>query len=185
MTVKKADGSEAETLVGLRSAANQLVGSLATLPAKEPGKALVAYKSLHGATAKTPDHPGHQRRDKLKFADVAQRFLWTDAGGEAAERLATILLDRGDFMAAAQAFDRLIQRDGIEKLEPMTLYKAAFAFSRCNTKEDSEKKDKLWKQLDKAPEGIAMGSRPSPWTMPPSISSDRGTLTAVNQTIGR
>ncbi|HEX5271826.1 MAG TPA: PQQ-binding-like beta-propeller repeat protein, partial [Gemmataceae bacterium] len=98
--------------------------------------------------------------DTQKFADVAQRFLWTDAGGEAAERLATILLDRGDFMAAAQAFDRLIQRDGIEKLEPLTLYKAAIAFNRGNSKEDKENRDKIWKQLQtKAPDGLNIGGQ--------------------------
>ena len=76
-------------------------------------------------------------------------------------------------MAAAQAFDRLIQRDGIEKLEPLTLYKAAIAFNRGSSKEDKENKEKVWKQLqDKAPgRPDHRRSRPSPWKTPRSTST--------------
>jgi outer membrane protein assembly factor BamB len=157
---KGPDGKEVETLVGIRIAANRLVASLARLPASKPGAALDVYKAIHGANAKALLKQAIDEGDKQKFADVAQRYLYTDAGGEAAERLATILLDRGDFMAAAQAFDRLILRDGIEKLEPLTLFKAAVAFHKGNTKEDHDNKDKVWKQLQaKAPDGFTAGGQ--------------------------
>jgi outer membrane protein assembly factor BamB/tetratricopeptide (TPR) repeat protein len=157
---KGPDGKVAESLVGIRIAANRLVASLARLPASKPGAALNVYKAIHGPNAKTLLAQALADGDKQKFADVAQRFLYTDAGGEAAERLATILLDRGDFMAAAQAFERLIQRDGIEKLEPLTLYKAAIAFHKGNSKEDRDNKDKVWKQLQaKAPDGFSAGGQ--------------------------
>jgi outer membrane protein assembly factor BamB/tetratricopeptide (TPR) repeat protein len=157
MPVKQPDGKEVDALVGIRVAANRM---LAGLPKGQPGVGLEVYKLKHGQTAKTLLAQAIADGDRQKFADVAQRFLWTDAGGEAAERLATILLDRGDFMAAAQAFDRLIQRDGIEKLEPLTLYKAAIAFNRGNSKEDRENKDKVWKQLQaKAPDGLTIGGQ--------------------------
>jgi outer membrane protein assembly factor BamB/tetratricopeptide (TPR) repeat protein len=157
---KGPDGKEVETLVGIRIAANRLVASLAHLPAGKPGAALDVYKAVHGANAKALLNQATQEGDKQKFADVAQRYLYTDAGGDAAERLATILLDRGDFMAAAQAFDRLIQRDGLEKLEPLTLFKAAVAFHKGNTKEDRDNKDRVWKQLQaKAPDGFTAGGQ--------------------------
>ena len=157
MPVKQPDGKEVDTLVGIRVAANRL---LAGLPKDQPAGGLQVYKNKHEATAKTLLAQAIADGDKQKFADVAQRFLWTDAGGEAAERLATILLDRGDFMAAAQAFDRLIYRDGIDKLEPLTLYKAAIAFNRGSSKEDKENKDKIWKQLQaKAPDGLNIGGQ--------------------------
>jgi outer membrane protein assembly factor BamB/tetratricopeptide (TPR) repeat protein len=157
MPVKQADGKEVDTLVGVRVAANRLLGGL---PRGKPGVGLEVYKSKHEVTAKTLLTQATADGDKQKFADVAQRYLWTDAGGEAAERLATILLDRGDFMAAAQAFDRLIQRNGIEKLEPLTLYKAAIAFNRGNSQEDKDNKDKVWKQLrTKAPDGLLVAGQ--------------------------
>jgi outer membrane protein assembly factor BamB len=157
MPVKGADGKEVETLVGIRVEANRL---LAGLPRDKPLVGLDVYKTVHGATAKTLLQQAIADGDKQKFADAAQRFLWTDAGGEAAERLATILLDRGDYTAAAQAFDRLIQRDGLEKVDALTLYKAALCFHKGNTKEDKENKDKVWKQLQaKAPDGFALGGQ--------------------------
>ncbi|HKI30713.1 MAG TPA: PQQ-binding-like beta-propeller repeat protein [Gemmataceae bacterium] len=157
MPVKQADGKEVETLVGIRIAANRL---LASVPRGKPGVGLDVYDSIHGPSAKKLLADAIADSDKQKFAEVAQRFLWTEAGAEAAERLATILMDRGDFTAAAQAFDRLIQRDGVEKLEPLTLYKAAIAFHKGNTKEDKDNKDKVWKQLQaKSPEGFSAGGQ--------------------------
>ncbi len=158
--VKQPDGKEVDTLVGIRIAANRL---LAGLPRDKPGVGLDVYKITHGPTAKTLLAQAIADGDTQKFADVAQRFLWTDAGGEAAERLATILLDRGDFMAAAQAYDRLIQRDGVEKLEPLTLYKAAIAFRKGNTKEDKDNLEKVWKQLQaKATDGLNVAGQTIP-----------------------
>jgi outer membrane protein assembly factor BamB len=155
--VKQADGKEVETLVGIRIAANRL---LAGLPRDKPGVGLDVYNSFHGPTARKLLAEAITDGDRQKFADIAQRFLWTEAGGAAAERLATILLDRGDFMAAAQAFDRLIQRDGIEKLEPLTLYKAAIAFHKGNSKEDKANLEKVWKQLlTKSPDGLSIGGQ--------------------------
>ena len=157
MKLKGADGKPVDTLVGIRIAANRLVASL---PRDKPGAGLDVYKTLHGPTARKLLADAIADGDKQKFADVAQRFLYTDAGGDAAERLATIFLDRGDFMAAAQAFDRLIQRDGIEKLAPLTLFKAAIAFHKGHTKEDTDNKDKVWKQLQaKAPDGFPAGGQ--------------------------
>ncbi len=157
MPVKQADGKEVDTLVGIRVAANRL---LAGLPKDQPGAGVDAYNQMHKVTARTLLNQAITDGDRQKFADVAQRYLWTDAGGEAAERLATILLDRGDFMAAAQAFDRLMQRDGLDKLDPLTLYKAAIAFNRGSSKEDKENKDKVWKQLQaKAPDGLTIGGQ--------------------------
>ena len=153
-------------LVGIRIAANRL---LASLPRDKPGAGLDVYKNdprSHGQDAADPGAIADG--DKQKFADVAQRFLWTDAGGEAAERLATILLDRGDFMAAAQAFDRLIQRDGVEKLEPLTLYKAAIAFT---PRQHQGRQGQQGQGLEAAPGQGARrprpsAARPSPWTTP-------------------
>ncbi len=151
-----ADGKPTANLVGIRVAANRLLG---TLPRNKPGEGIDVYNTLHGANARKILQDALAGGDKMLFADVAHRYLYTDAGGEAAERLGTLLLDRGDFTAAAQAFERLIQRDGIEKLEPMTLFKAALAFHRAGDREGKEK-EKVWKQLTaRAPDGLRLNDQ--------------------------
>jgi outer membrane protein assembly factor BamB len=151
--VKGPDGKEVNTLIAERVFANRLLGTL-------PEKGREVYEKMHGEKAAALLAKARKESDKQLFADVAQRYLWTKAGPEAAERLATILLDRGDFMAAAQTFDRLINRVGVDKLEPLTLYKAAIAFQRGNSKEDKDNKDKVWKELTrKAPKGLRIDGR--------------------------
>lgn len=154
VTVKDDKGKETTTLVGIRVATNRLLG---TLPRNRPGEGLDVYNTLHGANARKILQEALASGDKVLFADVAHRYLYTEAGGEAAERLGTLLLDRGDFTAAAQAFERLIQRDTVEKLEPLTLFKAALAFHRSG---DKEARERAWKQLAaRAPDGLRLGEQ--------------------------
>ena len=153
VTVKQSDGKEVETLVGVRYAANQLLAGM-------PKKGRAAYEELHEKKAAELLAKARKESDKQLFADVAQRYLFTKAGCEAAERFGMILLKDGEFMAAANVYDRLMLRDPIDKWEPITLFLGALAFSRGDTKEDSEKKDKLWKQLEaKAPKGLTIDGK--------------------------
>src|SRR5438105_4218927 len=69
--------------------------------------------------------------DAKQLADIMRRYLYTDAGAEATELLATALLDRGNYSAAALCFERLFRRSGPNHLSPMTLFKAAIAFQRA------------------------------------------------------
>lgn len=147
---KGPDGKVAPALVGIRVAANRLLGTL-------PPAGIDVYRTLYGATAKRILQDALASGDKLLFADAAQRYLYTEAGGEAAERLGTLLLDRGDFTVAAQAFERLLQRDGPDKLSPLTLFKAALA---CHRAGDKETRDRLWKTLAaRSPEGLKFGEQ--------------------------
>jgi outer membrane protein assembly factor BamB/tetratricopeptide (TPR) repeat protein len=153
LPVKGPDGKPVQLLVSARTAAERL---LAGLP--EPG--LAAYEAMHGDKAAELLAKARKQSDKQLFAEVAQRYLFTRAGPEAAERLGTIHVNDGDFAAAARQFDRLVQRVGVEKLEPLTLYNAARAFAKGDTKEDRDNKEKVWKQLTvKAPKGLRIGDR--------------------------
>jgi len=153
LTRKGPDGKAVETLVGVRSAADRLV---AGLPRNKPGAGLEVYETIFGPPARALLRRADTDKDRQELAEVTARFLYTAAGGEAAHRLAVLLLDDGD-PAAARAFERLIERDGLEKLEPLTLYNAARAFQRSH---DRENRDKVWKQLQsRAPKGLRIDGK--------------------------
>jgi outer membrane protein assembly factor BamB len=151
------NGAPVEKPVGARAAAN---AALAAMPKDKPGQGLDVYRTTYGPRAEAQLKQAVEDKDRRKLADVAERYLWTDAGRQAAERLALALLDDGDGPAAARAFERLLQRVAPDKLEPLTLYRAALAFQKGGTKEDQENKEKVWKQLAaKAPKGLRIDGR--------------------------
>src|SRR5207245_529255 len=79
------------------------------------------------------------------YADVALRFMHTDAGVEAAALLGAHHLDHGRYIMAALSFERLSERDGVlDKLPPLVLYKAALAFERAG---DAKNRDRVWSAL--------------------------------------
>jgi outer membrane protein assembly factor BamB/tetratricopeptide (TPR) repeat protein len=154
---KGQNGAPLVTLVGARAAANAALGAM---PRDKPGQGLDVYQTTYGPRAEALLKQAVEDKDRRTLADVAERYLWTDAGARAAECLALALLDDGDAPAAARAFDRLLQRVAVDKLEPLTLYRAALAFHKGGTKEDQENKDKVWKQLvAKAPKGLRIDGR--------------------------
>jgi outer membrane protein assembly factor BamB len=151
--VKGPDGKVTQVRVGLKYAANRMLGEL-------PAEGMTAYRLQHDQNAKKKLDDAIADGDKAKFAEVAFRYLWTESGGEAADRLASYALDRGEFMMAAQAFDRLAQRVGLENLEPATLFKMAIAYEKSGTKDDAEKKEKVWKLAQaKSPDGFQFGGQ--------------------------
>jgi outer membrane protein assembly factor BamB len=115
------------------------------------------YRTLFNVTAKKLLNDAITTGDQALFDDVTQRFLYTEAGAEAAERLGTLHLDRGRFIVAARAFEKLIQREGLEKLEPVTLFKAALAFHRAG---DKDNKDRVWQYLaTRSPDGLRLSDQ--------------------------
>src|SRR5262249_7368902 len=63
---------------------------------------------------------------------------------EATDLLATHLLDRGEWASAALCYERLLKREGNDKLGPVTLFKAAYAFRMVSDKEHEEA---IWTKL--------------------------------------
>src|SRR5437773_2114295 len=87
-----------------------------------------------------------------------RRYLYTDAGAEATELLASFLLDRGKYSSSAICFERLFQRVGPSQLSSMTLFRAALAFQRAGG-ENKAHLDNAWKHLESKGVGLNFGNR--------------------------
>src|SRR5205823_3495231 len=73
-------------------------------------------------------------------------FLHTQAGAEANELLATLLLDRGQYFMSALRFEKLLQMSPKRyKIDDLTLFKTALAYRRAG---DVKRADAAWKKLE-------------------------------------
>ncbi|MEY4613888.1 MAG: hypothetical protein RL179_1861 [Planctomycetota bacterium] len=134
---KSADGKATTALVSVRTEANRLVASL-------PAKGLEFYKLTFNPSAAALLKQAKASSDPNLLAQVMKLYLHTDPGSEAALLLGTYQLDRGNFMAASLCYEKLLDRDGSEKLSPRTLFKAAYAFFQSG---DLARGQKLWAML--------------------------------------
>ncbi len=141
-------------MVNVRAEASRLVGNL-------PKPGLDYYKVTFGPQAAEALKNAKAFGDPKQLADVMRRYLYTDAGAEATELLATHLLDRGNYSSAALCFQRLFQRAGPNKLSPMTLFKATIAFQRAGGTDSSAKLnlENAWKQLEGKTDELTLGSK--------------------------
>lgn len=144
------DQKEVKVRVSVRKEAERLLGTL-------PPKGLEHYQMRSGQKAKALLAQAIEESDPQKLALASNRYLYTEAGAEATNLLATYYLDRGSHVTAALCFERLLQREKPEKLPPITLFKAALAFRRAGDKMNEEK---IWKHLTaQAPNGVPIGKR--------------------------
>ncbi len=126
--------------VSVRAEANRIIGSL-------PRHGLQFYEQKFGIDARRLLDKGKAAGDPHIYAEVALRYMHTDAGAEAAGMLGTYHLDHGRYIVAALCYERLLQREGVtEKIEPLTLYKAALAFRRAD---DDKNFEKVWTEFAK------------------------------------
>src|SRR5262249_582008 len=117
------------------------------------------YETVYGPAAKARLAEAKTRGDATLLAEVATRYLHTDAGAEAVALLGTRFLNRDEPLMAALYFDRLRSRQGLEKLPPWTIYKIALAFYRSG---DKDQGDEIWKELLKKIErdgGLTVGKQ--------------------------
>jgi outer membrane protein assembly factor BamB len=150
LTEKGAGGKEVSVVVSAHTAANRLLAGL-------PAAGRKVYEREYGGKAAELLAAGKKEQDREALAEVSQRYLYTEAGPEATERLAWLLHQRGDMASAALAFARLIERTGLEKLEPLTLFRAALVFQGAR---DTNHRERVWKQLAaKAPNGLRVAGR--------------------------
>jgi outer membrane protein assembly factor BamB len=151
--VKRTDkaGKESPQWISVRAEANRLIGTM-------PPKGLEFYELQSGGNAKKLLREATEKSDPQLLAEVAQRYLYTEAGKEATDLLGSYHLDRGRFVMAALCYERLLQRAGADKLAPVTLFKACLAFRRTGDKANAEE---AWKQLTaKSPrDGLQLGNR--------------------------
>jgi outer membrane protein assembly factor BamB len=144
---KDSSGKDIPGWVSVRSEANRLLSTMSP-------EGLEHYRLSYGALAKDLLNQAKTNSDPQLLAQVAQRYLYTEAGVEANNLTGTYLLDRGNFDQAALYFERLLDREGADKLSPSALVKAALAFHRLSEKGTPDENAKykaleenVWKDL--------------------------------------
>lgn len=139
--VKRRDATTGEDRVrwaSVKFEANNLVGSL-------PPEGLEAYEVEFGPRARDLLAEAKKKGDRELLADVAQRFMYTKAGLEANDLLATSFLDRGQFFTAALRYERLlVLPEDRYRPSDLTLFKAALAYRRAG---DGTNAERVWKRL--------------------------------------
>ncbi|MBY0524852.1 MAG: PQQ-binding-like beta-propeller repeat protein [Gemmataceae bacterium] len=135
---REGPGQKPTTLwVSVRCEANRLLGTM-------PGEGLKVYEGMYGREASARLTEARTRNDMQMLADVAQRYLHTQAGIKATELIATRFLERDEPMMAALYFERLITGPHGPEMSPAVLLKAALSFYRAGDKASG---DDTWKLL--------------------------------------
>lgn len=150
MSRRLPDGKEVMQWRSVRAEANRLLGAL-------PRHARESYEVSFGPQARELLAEARRQNDPHLLAEVAQRYFYTEAGAEATRTLGAYHLDRGRYLTAALCFEKLLERNGVEKLPPLDLYRAALAFHRSG---DPSNVEKTWKQLTaRAGDELDLGGR--------------------------
>jgi hypothetical protein len=119
--------------VSVRTEANRIIASF-------PKEGLEFYQQAYGQTASAQlDEAIRNHYDLARLTEVSQKYFHTRAGGEATVLLASLHLERGNYLEAAYALERLWQRPNSDELKtPWTLFKAALAFQRSGDPRHAE-----------------------------------------------
>src|SRR5262245_44708049 len=91
--------------VSVRGEANRIISTM-------PKQGVQFYEQKVGVEAKRALDEAKKKGDPALFADIALRYMHTNAGAEAAMFLGTHHLDQGRYVVAALCFERLLQREG-------------------------------------------------------------------------
>jgi outer membrane protein assembly factor BamB len=147
--------NEAKRWTGVWAEADRRLAAL-------PADGLKSYEALSGSRAKALLAKAIGKGDPALLADVARRYFFTAAGAQAVELLGTWYLDRGRHHQAALWFQRLLTHPRLERLAPLTLFKACLAFRRGGYEDRAQP---TWDRLAaRAPEGLHLGDRAVPLT---------------------
>ncbi len=139
VTRKVPGGRGAKAVVGLRGEAERLLAGM-------PPEGHAFYQEEYGAEAAELVKQARMFNEPRRLAEADRRFLHTEAGAEAAERLAVRHADRDETTAAALAFDRLLLRTAPERLPARTLFKAAVAYRRAGA---DARAGEVWAHLER------------------------------------
>ncbi|VTR94908.1 oxidoreductase : Pyrrolo-quinoline quinone OS=Pirellula staleyi (strain ATCC 27377 / DSM 6068 / ICPB 4128) GN=Psta_4175 PE=4 SV=1: PQQ_2 [Gemmata massiliana] len=141
--------------ISVKTEANRIIADFQS-------EGLQFYQQAYGATAAgLLDNAIEAKGDVAILADVSQRYFHTRAGAEATVLLGTLYLERGNFLEAAYAFERLLPRKDVDEiLTPLTLFKTALAFKRSPDPRHSELYKEAQEKLLKATrDGVAIGRK--------------------------
>jgi outer membrane protein assembly factor BamB len=140
-------GGKTVSWVSVKSEADRL---LATLPPK--GKEF--YQVTYGPKAAEDLKKAKASSSIEQLTIVTRNYLHTDAGVEATNLLGTYLLDRGEWTTAALCYEKLLNREGNDKLSATTLFKAAYAFRMVG---DTEHENACWNKLKTRTRDLVIG----------------------------
>jgi outer membrane protein assembly factor BamB len=150
------DGEKKKSRVSVKVYANQLIAAF-----KPAGRQF--YQLNYGPVAKQLlDEAVKDNYDRVKLADVSQRYFHTTAGAEATLLLAGLALERGQYLEAAYAYDRYFGRpDAKDLVTPRTLFKAALAFKRAGDPSNVKRAAAVWDQFARVipRDGLTFGPR--------------------------
>jgi outer membrane protein assembly factor BamB/tetratricopeptide (TPR) repeat protein len=142
------NGQQIKNWVSARREAERLIGEL-------PPDGLEYYKTQFGPPAKEMLDKAMESGRKEDLAVVMNYYLHTDAGAIATHQLATRLLDRGDYITACLCYERLLNREGADRLPTSVMFEAAYAYHLAGNK---DKEDEMWKQMRRLGNNIKIGN---------------------------
>jgi hypothetical protein len=144
---KTPDGKEGLRYVSVKTEANRLIGAL-------PKEGLEFYKLTYGAEALALLKEAKAKGDPAILGQLIKRFTHTDAGQEAIVLLAGFDLDRGNYVASSLRFEKLLAREGADKLPAAVLFKMAYAFSAAGDKANAKL---AWEKLKGQGREVVLG----------------------------
>jgi outer membrane protein assembly factor BamB len=159
----EAGGKTRVNRISVKTEANRIIGTF-------PKEGLQFYQQLEGANASALlDEAVKANYDLAALADLSQRYFHTKAGAEGTILLATLYLERGNYLEAAYAFERLFprreQEDVKELFTPRTLLKMCLAFKRSDDPRHATLYRGALEQLEPvAKGGLQIGRRQFSWT---------------------
>lgn len=139
--------------ISVKTEANRIIATFSP-------EGLQFYQQAQGANAAALlDDAVKANYELSMLADLSQRYFHTRAGAEGTILLATIYLERGNYLEAAYAFERLIPRKDIDELfTARTLFKACLAFKRSGDPRHAELYKKTLERLEVAAKnGVQIG----------------------------
>ena len=142
--------------ISVKTEANRIIAAF-------PKEGLEFYQQSYGQTAATLlDDAVKANYDLTLLAELSQRYFHTRAGAEGTVLLATIYLERGNYLEAAYSFERLLARPNADDLfTPRTLFKAALALKRGGDPRHAALYPAVLDRLQKATarNGLTLGRR--------------------------
>ncbi len=148
--VKSPDGKESVKHISAKSEAYRLIGSL-------PKEGMEFYKLTYGGKAQEMLREAKARGDRALLGEIIRRFAFTDAGTEAILLAAQRDLDRGEFVASALRFNKLLAREGTDKLPPDVLAKMGIVY---HLTKDKANERLIWQTLKARGREVNLGKEP-------------------------
>ncbi|MBN9117737.1 MAG: PQQ-binding-like beta-propeller repeat protein [Planctomycetes bacterium] len=139
--------------ISVKTEANRIISTFSP-------EGLQFYQQAQGANAaQLLEDARKANYDVAMLADLSQRYFHTKAGAEGTILLATVYLERGNFIEAAHAFERLLPRKDVDDLfTARTLFKACLALKRSGEPRHAEALKGALERLEKvAKNGVQIG----------------------------